>query len=340
MTPGRRPDGQPEPDRPGQQRVDAGAARRRPTASERTARAWRPMHEGGGPERGHHPGRSTDGSARRQHDEPADQRQRDGPARRTAGRGRSRGPAAARSRATFCPDTAVRCASPLSRKRCDHLRRLVAVVADDEASGQRRWSAGSRRPRAGSGRGRGSTRRRSGRRGATSPSQSASNDPTTCCHATRPSPVVVERGALAADEHPIAGPPLRRPAARRARPRTHSSWRSPSISRITRLAPAYGWASSTTRDPPVERAEPSGARPSQTASERTTPPPARSTTEQGDARPPAEMRRDRRRRRPTATHERVATPRRRRGGSDHDRGVPERRAGRIVGCRPTPPATS
>ena len=41
-----------------------------------------------------------------------------------------------RASATFCPETAVRCDSPLRRKR-RHLLGLVGVVSDDQPAGER-----------------------------------------------------------------------------------------------------------------------------------------------------------------------------------------------------------
>ena len=94
--------------------------------------------EGGGAEGGHRPGPQHRRLGPGQHDEPADQRQRRRPTARAAWPARSSGEAAATTRATFWPDTAVRWASPLARIRSHQLRRLVPVVADDQATSQRR----------------------------------------------------------------------------------------------------------------------------------------------------------------------------------------------------------
>ena len=160
--------------------------------------------------------------------------------------------------------------------------------------------------------------RRRGRRRATSRRTS----PTTCCQATRPRRVVVERPALAGDRDPVAGLATRSTRRRPARPRTHSSKRSPSISRSTRVAAPYGCGSSTTRRPAVERPElVRRERRPRRARHATTPTPAEHDHEQRrpTRRPPTD--RGDGGDAPTATHDRVASPTR----DDHGDGGDEHR---------------
>ena len=160
----RRPDGQPEPDRPGEQRVDE--EQHDDSHGQRTHRlALAAEGVGGGSQRGHHPGaqhrRLGAASARRT----SRRGPRTAPTARTAGLG----PGAARRQPAAAPRSG-------RRQPTDAPVRCRGTAAPSPAAGRgrrrsrgpgpaRRGRPGARPSRVRRGRGRGSTPRRSGRRG-------------------------------------------------------------------------------------------------------------------------------------------------------------------------------
>ena len=174
------------------------------TASEPQRVARAAEGEGGRPERGHRPGPQHGRLGARQHDEPGDQPERQRPAGERSGPGQQR-PGGGQQERHVLPADGGEVRQAAVAEALDHLRRLVAVVADDQTPGQRRLVGRQRRTRhARSAPAPGWTATASDRRGARSPTHDSSNDADDVLPGDTTGPVVVERLPSTVHEDPVA----------------------------------------------------------------------------------------------------------------------------------------
>ena len=202
---GRRPDGQPEPDGPGEQRVDE--EQHDDSHGQRAHRlALAAEGVGGGSQRGHHPGAQDRRLGTRQHDEPADERHGQRPPPERPGPGQER-PGGSQEQCHVLAGHRRQVGQSAVAEPLHHLRRLVAVVADHEAPGQR-GAVGREHGHAAFDEAADAVRRHGDRvAGADVAEPCGLERPDDVLPGHAPSPVGVEGDALAADQHLLARPP-------------------------------------------------------------------------------------------------------------------------------------